>query len=337
MSARRRVLLSTYHSIAEHDDLSLLHEQGCEVLSLGAYLDPRNPGDDKRPALDIDPVDAAIVERCRDTHAAKQDLPGDVLEWLGRDGIIIWHHFPEMVFQQWAKLRAWGGRVIWRSCGQTSNQLEAAAGYFRNQGLERVAYSPTESAAPSYAGHDALIRFHADPAVWNGWTGDDAVVTNITQNLYERGNATHPEFWAMATMGLPTALAGAGSERYGGLGVLPFDDLRGLLRASRAYLYTGTQAAPYTLGFIEAAMTGIPIVSIGPKAWGTWYTHSPDLFEAAGLAWRSADDTGRAREYLLDLLEDEAVANEASRWQRAIALDLFDRAKVGAQWKAYLG
>ena len=335
MSARR-VLLSTYHSIAEHDDLSLLHEQGYEVLSLGAYLDPRNPGDDKRPALDIDPVDAAIVERCRDTHAAKQDLPGEVLEWLGKDGVIIWHHFPEMVFQQWAKLKAWGGRVIWRSCGQTSDQLESAARYFRGQGLERVAYSPNEAAAPSYAGHDALIRFHADPAVWNGWTGDDAVVTNITQNLMQRGGATHGEFWTAATEGLATRPAGSGSEVIGGLGVVSFDAMRDLLRRSRAYLYTGTQAAPYTLGFIEAAMTGIPIISIGPRAWGTWFTHSPDLFEAHRLAWCSSDDPDVARGFLQALLDDHETAAETSRWQRDLALDLFDRAKVGAQWKAYL-
>ena len=331
-----RVLLSTYHSIAEHDDLRLLHGQGFEVLSLGAYLDPRNPGDDKRPPLDIDPVDATIVELVRDTHAAKQAIPPEVLEWLGPDGAIIWHHFPEHLLRQWDTLRRWGGRVIWRSCGQTDDRLEATMSFYRRQGLERVAYSPRESAAPSYAGHDALIRFHADPDEWGGWTGSAGTVANVTQHLHQRGQATHAEFWDMATSGLPTTLMGPGSEDHGGLGVLPLDEMRRHLREARAYLYTGTQAAPYTLGFVEAAMTGVPIVSIGPKAWGTWFPYSPDLFEAHRLSWSATDSPTEARDRLLDLLHDPDLAAEASREQRAIAVEAFSADRIGAQWAEYL-
>lgn len=332
----RRVLLSTFHSVAEHDDLRLLASLGYEVLSLGAYLDPRHPGDDKRGPLDIDPVDPAIVELCRDTQAAKTDLPGEVIEWLGRDGVVIWHHFPELLLPQWPRLKAAGARVIWRSCGQTDDRLEALMRYYRHQGLERCAYSPRESAAPSYAGHDALIRFYADPDVWNGWTGTVPVVTNITQRLVQRGNATNAQFWYAATDGLDALPVGDGSEEAGGPGVVPFPAMQEALRVARAYLYTGTQPAPYTLGFLEAAMTGIPIVSIGPKAWGSWFAHSPDLFEAHALSWRWSDDPEVARGYLRELLDDEALAAEASAEQRAIALEAFDMAKVGQAWAEYL-
>ncbi|MFY0784083.1 hypothetical protein AB1K18_28080 [Peribacillus simplex] len=34
------------------------------------------------------------------------------------------------------------------------------------------------------------------------------------------------------------------------------------MRENRAFFYTGTRITSYTLGFIEAFMTGIPIVSI---------------------------------------------------------------------------
>ena len=134
-----RIALATYHSIAEHDDLKLLHGLGYEVASLGAYLVPSEPGDDKRPPLDIPPPPPAVVKACRDTHAAKQAYPPALLKWLGPDGVLISHHFPETtIFAQWDRLRKWGGRVIWRSCGQNSGMLERAAQWFRAQGMERV-------------------------------------------------------------------------------------------------------------------------------------------------------------------------------------------------------
>jgi hypothetical protein len=56
--------------------------------------------------------------------------------------------------------------------------------------------------------------------------------------------------------------------------------MRDYLRRIRAYLYTGTQPASYTLGLIEAMMTGVPVVSIGPDHM-TWQR---DLFEGHELA-----------------------------------------------------
>jgi len=328
----RRVLLSTYHSIAEHDDLKMLHDAGFEVLSLGAYLDPRNPGDDKRPPLDIDPI-ADVIDFVRDTHAAKQAIPDAVFEWLGPDGAIIWHHFPEYLWSQWPRVRQWGGRVIWRTCGQSNGRIEAAAQAYRRTGLERVAYSPAEANLPNYAGHDAVIRFGVDPLEWTGWTGKYPSVTNVTQNLFRRGQATNGAWFGEAIKGLPVNLFGEGSDviQQGGVpgwygaGVVTLDQMRWELQHRGAYMYTGTQPAAYTLGFIEAAMTGIPIVSIGPNAWASQQGVDPSWFEAHEFAMGGwSDDPAAAGAFLRNLLMDHDMARDVSTRQRQVALDLFD-------------
>ena len=155
--------------------------------------------------------------------------------------------------------------MIWRTVGQSAEGNEAAAQPFRADGMEIVRYSPCEVNIPNYAGSDALIRFYKDPAEWHGWTGIWPGVINITQHLRQRDPYTNWGFWEAATGDANRMALGPGSEVIGGPGELSFEAMQGWLRKSRAYLYTGTQPASYTLGLIEAMMTGIPVVSIGPS------------------------------------------------------------------------
>ena len=198
---------------------------------------------------------------------AKADLPDEVLDWAD---VIIAHHFVDRwIGAQWSKVRP-NHRVIWRTCGQSNTYLERMMAAFRPDGLEIVRYSPKERNLPNYAGEDALIRFYKDPAEWGGWHGSDPVVGNVTQNMAERADACGLAFWQGSTAGLPVRPAGPGSQRIGGTGPLSYEQMREYLRAIRCYLYTGTRPASYTLGLIEALMTGVPVVSIGPRAWGGW-------------------------------------------------------------------
>jgi hypothetical protein len=87
-------------------------------------------------------------------------------------------------------------------------------------------------------------------------------------------------FWLAATEGLPAKPAGPGSEQLrGGIGALSYDGMREYLRHLRVYLYTGTTPASYTLGLIEAMLSGVPVVSLSGKAWA-----GPDeLFEGDAI------------------------------------------------------
>ena len=106
----------------------------------------------------------------------------------------------------------------------------------------------------------------------------------------------------------------------------------GWLRRARCYLYTGTQPASYTLGLIEAMMTGIPVVSIGPS-WMGVFPYGPDLFEGREIALRGGDDPKAVRHTLAALL----TYPDPNPPERLRAIDLFGRETIAAQWRDFLG
>ena len=339
------VLLCLSHSIEEHDQVKLLSELGYGVASIGGYIDPAHPHDPKRAALPQVPMVPAVkaavdgLGAIDNLGAAQSHIPDAILEWLGDDGVIIFHHYLDRLFGQWAHIRDWLNgsprrRVIWRSVGQSVEGNERTAQPFRDDGLERVAYSPKEANIPGYSGHDALIRFYKDPDERCGWTGEDPIVINITQHLRQREPYTNWRFWREATQGLDAMALGPGSEVLGGPGELEYVEMKSWLQTARAYLYTGTQPASYTLGLIEAMMTGIPVVSIGPS-WMRIFPYGPELFEGHELATYYTNDPERARDSLVTLLDIPDVEAGATTRQRAI--DLFGKDTIGAQWKAFLG
>jgi hypothetical protein len=371
------ILLLTAHDIAEYDDLRMLTDLGANVFSIGAYTDPTQ-GSAMRPPLDV-PAYPDLAQRCveqREKHAgepmqtlafgqihnivdwAKADLHDDIIDWA--DVIICHHYLESWIARQWSRIRH--KRVIWRTCGQSNPQLENVMGILRRDGLEIIRYSPKEEYAFGklgvFAGADAMIRFGKYPEDYVPWTGDWTVyrndlgpvigatgrgkpfVANVTQNMAERGEFCGLPFWRAATEGLEAVPAGPNSEVLGGVGALDYAMMLKYLAGSRAYLYTGTQPASYTLGLIEALMTGVPTISMSPATW--W---EPDLFEGHELAPWMAADAQAAHAWLeatlaapVDVVRDNgSTPLRESAQIRAKAIEVFGIENIGPQWAAFLG
>ena len=341
------LLILSSHSILEYDDLRLFDDLGYDTFIPGGYSDPSNPGEHLRPALpDVKhfPELAALCHEQRVKHAdvpagpgivdwAKADLHPDLIDWAD---VIMVNCFPvEWITPQWGRIRH--KRVIWRTIGQSNPWVEHEMTRFTHEGLEVVRYSPAERRAfePSgiFAGENAMIRFAKYPGDFEPWVGDIVAVGNITQNLDQRGDHCGLDFWLAATQGLPTMLAGLGSERLGGIGTLDYPAMLDYLRHLRAYLYMGTQPASYTLGLMEAMLAGVPVVSIGPE--GMWL---PPLFEGHELTEPlGSGDLAWTRGWLEDLLGPTNLARNLGTQQRDHAIELFSADVIGPQWKEYLG
>ena len=113
----------------------------------------------------------------------------------------------------------------------------------------------------------------------------------------------------------------------------------GALGHNRAFLFTGSQPASYTLGLVEALHAGIPTVSIGPAWMRVDYDHhtAAELFEGHEIAPLGFNDPNEARHVLRSLLADDDYASEISRASRTAARAFFDREAVGRQWAEFLG
>jgi len=359
------LLLLASHAVAEFDDLRMFTDLGYDCFAPGGFEVPGAAGEGIRPPLPEAPSHPDLVARLQEVRAERGE-PGPAIDW-GKarlhDDIIDWadaiivHHFPEQwIVGQWDRIRH--KRVIWRTCGQSDARLELVMEPLHRQGLQIVRYSPAEQryfeSVGHFAGQDALIRFGKYPADYGPWTGNwvlepkgqltdgQPFVTNVTQDMIARGDACGLSFWRAATEGLPVCPMGKGSKELGGLGEVPYDHMVRVLAGARAYCYVGTTPASYTLALIEAMLSGVPVISIGPSAWS-----GPDaLFEGGELVAFNHPTQGyvndgynkpaAARDALGLLLDEPELARFVSSQQRQRAIDLFDVAKVGPQWQAFL-
>jgi hypothetical protein len=341
------ILLLASHAVAEYDDIRMFADMGHDVFCPGGYQDPTQSGEGIRPAIPNRAAHPDLIARCEEVrfHSglsdpgrkyvdwAKARLHPDVIDWA--DVIIVHHYVEPWITEQWPRIRH--KRVVWRTCGQSNPHLEQAMARYRRDGLQIVRYSPAErryfEPRKAWAGEDALIRFGKYPDDYGPWSGFKEAVGNLTQDLVARGDSCGYGFWLEATAGLETLPAGKGSGAIGGLGVLEYGDMLAYLRSVRTYLYTGTRPASYTLGLIEAMLSGVPVVSIDAGSWGAGWGGS-ELFEAHEIASGYPADWARA--VLSDLLNNPDEARRRGELGRQRAIDLFGIDQIAARWQDFL-
>jgi len=339
-----KILYMSCHSVLEFDEVSLLHELGHEVFSPGAYVEPKNPGDTTlRPGISGLTYNPDVVARWHEL-AAKH--PGqDTKDYLTKEfvsyfDVVVVMHLPRWISNNWVALQ--DKRVIWRTIGQSITSTERELLPYRGHGLEVVRYSPMERNIPGFIGEDALIRFYKDPNEYKGWTGETPRVVSIAQHMQQRNQACNFDLFDKTTRIFPRLLYGPGSESLSwGKGKVPYSELQEALRTNRVYFYTGTHPASYTLNFIEAFMTGTPIVAIGPQAGNASYFHNHNLYEIPYLLQNHysgfwSDDIRELRIYISQLLGNQDLATLISLQAREQAIKIFGKETIKNQWQKYL-
>lgn len=347
----KRILYMSCHEILEYDELKLFSDLGHECYSLGAYTQPGGEEHRKRPPLEL-PYNPHFIELALQYDRRK--LHPEMLD--GIDIVIIMHEPSFIGFSKahdelgegnWPLFRDFiknGGRVVWRSIGQSIPHIESKLQPWRAEGLEIVRYSPAEQTIAGNAGTDAVIRFYKDPDEFSGWTGERKQVINFTQSLKERARFAGHRVIERVMEGLPAKVYGPGNDDLGILsgGLLRFEDQLQTIREARAYLYHGTYPASYTLSFIEAMMAGVPIVAVGPKLgngdmFPDQHTYEIPSIIQDGISGFVSDDINELRERVNSLLNDRRAAQTVSAFGRSRAIELFGKAKIKAEWAEFLG
>lgn len=340
-----KILYLSCHSILEYDEVSLLHDLGHEVFSPGAYVEPDNPGDASLrpgiPGLVYDPDILQQFHKIAGAHPGKDAKDFLTKEFVDNFDCIIVMHLPRWISGNWDVFK--DKRVIWRTIGQSIFNTEHQLAPYRDAGLEIVRYSPREETIPNYLGRDALIRFYKDPADYGNWNGNTERVITFGQHMKARNGACNYTFFEETTRGLDRHLFGPGNEKTGDWcsGKVSFDQLKQEMRDNRVYFYTGTHPASYTLNFMEAWMTGIPIVAIGPQHGNGAFFKNHDLYEIPDLIQQGnngfiSDSTGELRSWLHTLLTDQKFAKEIGQRGRESAIKIFGKETIAKQWKEFL-
>lgn len=329
-----KLLYLSCHSILEYDEVKLFTELGIDVFSYGSYLNLESPGDNKRPPIKGGKYDDHLIQVAM--QYSKENLHHELIEPFD---VIMVMHKPEWVTNNWGKLRH--KTVVWRSIGQSTIDVENRLQPCRAQGLKIVRYSPIEMTIPGYLGHEAIIRFYKDPSEYGSWHGEDKKVITIGQSMKKRNTWCHFDIFDAATQGVKKVLYGPDNDDAGDIngGVLSYEDLKKELRSSRIYFYTGTQPAAYTLNFIEAWMTGIPIVAQGPATGNMstigQFTYEIPILIQSGVNGFWSDEINQLREHIKRLMDDKVYAQQIGDAGRASAIKLFGKEKIKNEWETF--
>ncbi|MCL4483403.1 MAG: hypothetical protein M1445_12485 [Bacteroidetes bacterium] len=329
------ILLLPCHSILEYDEYKLFTELGHDVFSIGSYINPHHPHDPKRPPI----LEGKVHERMlRLAETATKDNLHD--EWCTWADVVVVHHIGRWVIENWHKIR--NKRVIWRTIGQSLAGNEEELKNMRLQGMKIVRYSPMEQNIPGFIGQDAVIRFYKDPDEFKGWVGSDKKVITFMQDVPNRRTFLNFDAFKTATEGVSRKLFGPDNQSVGEVpvgGSLKYDEMKLELKKSRVFFYGGTQPASYTLSFIEALMTGIPVISVGPNLGNSIF--KLDLFEINHIIKNGQhgfvlDDPKELAFYINELIKDDNLAFQISQEGRQRAIDTFGKNLIKSQWDSFL-
>jgi glycosyltransferase involved in cell wall biosynthesis len=327
-----KLLYLSCHAILEYDELKLFEELGIDYFSLGSYIVPHKPVDPIRPALTKIP-DPELLSIAPD----RDNMPQ---EFIDKFDVIVVMHKKEWIINNWEKLKH--KTVIWRTIGQSTPAYERELFQMRQEGLKIVRYSKREANITDNIGCDKVIPFYKDPEEFNSWNGLGNELIVFHQDLKNRGEFVGYQHVVNVMAGFPAHVYGPNNQNLEGLngGFLSYQEMRQKMRDATVYLYTGTQPACYTLNLIEAMMTGIPIVAIGPKLWNS-LDLAGDVYEIPDIIHNAVngfinDDIDKLREVVRYLLDNRSVAKRIGEMGRQTAIEWFGKDKVKQKWDEYL-
>lgn len=227
--------------------------------------------------------------------------------------------------------------VIWCSVGQTSPWVEAQLFTIRDK-IKIIRVSETEEEVAHCAGTDAFIIGSVNEEEFIGWRGHREVVATVTRAMKRRAVETSFDNYLQITNGFSRVIYGTGNDDISNIPTakLSYSELKDVYRDSRVMLCTGSKPAPVTYTFMEALMTGTPIVCLGRELASNGHTtldfYNLPSYIQNGVNGLYSNSIPELREYLAMLLEDSSLAESISAEARKSALNYFSREVIQEKW-----
>ncbi|HEY6959964.1 MAG TPA: glycosyltransferase [Candidatus Limnocylindria bacterium] len=156
-------------------------------------------------------------------------------------------------------------------------------------------------------------------------SGDIAGGISVVNELGRRGRLAGEDVFLAVRDRVPVVLAGMGSERYGGLGDLPYLALHREV-ARRRFYFNPIRYTSLPLAVIEAMTIGLPIVALAT-------TELPTAIEDGVTGYVSCDVDALV-ERMRELIASPDDARRMGRNARRVALQRFGLARFARDWNA---
>ncbi len=324
-----KLLYLSCHEALAYDEQRILAELGHSVCVIGettGYTRPFLPPVLSEAAF-VDPGSIQRAQQLLTEHGRVEK------SFVDHFDAVFFVSRNDWILDNWEAVKH--SRVVCRLIGQSDDGTEIRLKPFVDQGMVMLGYSPFENRRFSIFSIRHTVRFYKDPDEWKGWNGSDPSVMTACRFIDRDSECCNPTAYRRATNDIPHVLYGPGNDnflgRQGASRILDYEDLKKAYRDHRVYFYVGTRPATYTLNFIEAWMTGIPVVSLGPR-FNTYEV--PELIEQ-GVNGFYSDDISLVEKYLKKIISDTDFAREIGSKGRQKAAEIFGKKGILEQWKSF--
>lgn len=345
-----KIFYHPVHTTLEYDELECFTNLGHEVFSTGAFLDSNSP----RISL-IEPryahtrptptnyisnqrlVDLFIKLNPSHQPYTRCSVTADFLKNF--DMIYINHNVDLLL--ECVKLLGDTKLIVFNTLSQSTPQFESIFTKIRNY-IKIVRFSDGEGCITGFAGADAIIHPGVDEQVYSNWIGTEERVLMVSRAMPSRPMHTNKFISDIMSKILPLDLYGTGNDSVPySKGQVEYTKLPELYKDYRVFLNLNTKPGCFTYTFVEALMTGCPIVSVGPSlgSYGdglTGQTFIGHKYIQQGKSGYWSDNLQDLIKYSRDILSDYDMAKEFSKNSRQIALENFTKKAAEKKWKDFL-
>lgn len=330
------------HIVLEYDELRILNDLGYDVTSIGGYINPKSPHVDTRPPLQIDTNKDReqkihnLFETNRKTGIPLEKCSYTLTKEIVDDYDIIYiMHNLEWLDINWEIIK---NKIVVLRTFLNLGDTELRIQNYIKKGLKVLRCSPMEREIENYAGEHGIIRFLKYESDFKPRNILHNKVITFGQSVKQRGSWCGAELIEGLSKELPLTIFGPANDEYkfwGGR--LSYEDQLIQLATNSCYFFTGTFPAQYTLSFVEALMTGIPIVSMGKNLSQSIVSKYPFevpymLDEIDGFYGDSLVDIKNKLQLLLD---DRKLNEEMSIKEISLGKKLFSAERNMYLWKDF--
>lgn len=347
-----KIFYHPVHCSLEYDEMKILTGLGHSVFSTGIYIDPDKVKETigrvearfahDRPSIEgLERDEEKIrVFQALNPNYKTYSVPKLSSELLsGFDIIYISHDFTVLQYILNLNPKA---QIVYNTVSQIHPTYETFFQQYRSR-FKLMRFSHGERSIVNYAGEDVIIHPGVDREEFFGWNGTVNKTLMVSRAMPSRPMHTNLDLCSnLIRNGLPIDLYGTGNEElFYSKGALPFEKLRETYANYRVFLNLNTKPAPLTYTFIEALMTGCPMVSVGPVLgslndpdYGKTFIGHTYLDNGVSGLW--SDNPGEIIQFGNLLLDNEKLAKSFSEKSREIAIKHFDRSIAISKWRDFL-